>query len=136
MRRTIWSPFLNVKVSILSRRDIFFRITSINLTPSRLNNGISVTFEPIKLLPVGIVTSAKNRIFDLSVSKVAMLKRSGRSFGPAKYRYKNVQDTTTIPIGNISKIPNGSNPDARATPSTSRLVDVPKSVSVPPTIAA
>ena len=84
VRNTIRSPFLHVNVSKLSRNDVFFRIRSINLTPSRLNNCISVIFDPIKLLYGGIVTSVKNRILDLSVSKFAMLKRSGRSFGPAK----------------------------------------------------
>jgi hypothetical protein len=46
------------------------------------------------------------------------------------------QATTMIPMGVISKIVKGSNPRVRAMPSTSRLVDVPIRVSVPPMIAA
>ena len=45
-------------------------------------------------------------------------------------------DTTITASGVTSKIPNGSIPCDRATPSTSRFVEVPISVSVPPSIAA
>ena len=46
------------------------------------------------------------------------------------------QATTISPSGVISKIEKGSSPFERATPSTSRFVEVPISVSVPPMIAA
>ncbi len=40
----------------------------------------------------------------------------------------------TRPTGVISKIVKGASPPCRATPSTSRFVEVPTSVTVPPKI--
>ena len=46
------------------------------------------------------------------------------------------QATSTTASGVTSKMVKGACPSARDTPSTSRLVDVPISVSVPPRMAA
>ncbi len=107
-------------------------MTSMTRMPSRLKVATSITREPISGDPSGTTTSVKNFMRLRGPSRSAMESRLGRKRGTSSHMVMNPTTVTAIPSGAISKRPNGARPCARATPSTSRLVDVPIMDIMPP----
>ena len=136
VRNTTRSPASRLTDGKLRRKDKSPRRTSTRRTPSRLNISTFTTCCPINPDPSGSATSVKNFILLRPPRRPAMLSRSGSSIGAITPRYTIPHATKMIPRGVISKIVKGASPSARATPSTSRFVDVPINVSVPPITAA
>ena len=131
-RMTMRSPASSTTFVMSRRSEASPRRTSITRTASRLNIFTSLTFCPTMPLSSGIATSVKYFICERSVRNAAIELRSGSSRQPTSARNAPPARVTAMPTGAMSKMPNGSIPLARTTPSTSRLVEVPIRVIMPP----
>ena len=100
--------------------------------PSCLKMATSMTGEPISGESSGTTTSVKYFIRLRGPSRSAIESRFGRNGGTSSHMVAKPASMTGIPSGAISKRPKGTRPFSRATPSTSRLVEVPIMVIMPP----
>ena len=100
--------------------------------PSRLKMPTSIAFCPISGEPSGTTTSVKNFIFLRDPSRSAIESRFGMNRGTSSHIVAKPTNETTMPSGAISNRWNGTIPCARATPSTSRFVEVPIIEIIPP----
>ena len=128
------SPFLSSRFLMSDRQNSPPLRIPVIFSPPRLRAATSLTFLPSNS-SVRSVASDRNWVSPVSASSPPD-SRSGRRKRPSSVIRAIPVSAVTMPTGVISKIENGSSPLRRATPSTSRLVDVPMSVRVPPRMDA
>jgi hypothetical protein len=112
------------------------RRTSIRRTPSRLNSSTSLTLRPISVEPSGTATSVKNFARAFRPPACSHGDAVGQEAAAEKQEIDHAPGDDDDPDGRDFEDRERLEPLVRAMPSTSRLVDVPISVSVPPMIAA
>jgi len=132
VRSTTRSPGWSTTPARSRRSDASPRSTSMTRTPSGLKMSTSSTCRPIRAESSGSATSVKYFILRRSVSSAPIVSRVGRRRGPNRVMNTAPATTSARPRGAISNIEKGASPWPRATPSTSRLVDVPIRVIMPP----
>ena len=132
VRSTTRSPSASVTSGNCRRRLSSPRSTSITRIPGCLKIETSIAFAPISGEPSGTTTSVKYFIRLRLPSRSAIESRFGRKRGTRIHMVAKPAIITQNPSGAISKSPKGTIPCARATPSTSRFVEVPIIVIIPP----
>ena len=107
-----------------------------SLSPAWFSSFTEPSFFPAKRDSADTVSSVRKKTLPSSSIRSAALIRAGSRNRARRSMVAVPTTAATIPTGAISKIEKAGRPCSRATPSTSRLVEVPISVHVPPRIAA